>query len=276
MPILAIAAVAGAAGVATGVVAASTVVMAGIAATVVGKVTKSKELMQIGSGLSLGAGLASVATSVFGAAEGATAAAGTAAEGAAAGAAEGVSGAAGTLEAGGAIESAMAGAGEAGVTGGLGGASSAAATAGETGGLLSSVPQSSAALSASPQASFAADSSVLGLGQSAGVGAPLNAAGVSAVAAPASTTSAGISGWWKGLSEATKNKLLQVGGQAASGLMEGWSQEQKLAFERERLKLEQDRLGQQQSNANAQPRVAFNVVNPVGQPRAGLLTPQRG
>lgn len=274
MPVLAVAAIAGGAAVATGVVAASTVVMAGVAASVVGKVTKSKELMQIGAGLSLGGGIASVASSVFGAAEGAAgAAAGTAAEGAAAASsAEGISGAAGTLEAGGALDSTLEGIGAAsgsGATGGLGGA---AAAAGETGGLLSAAPQSSAALSASPQASFSAGNGVLGLGQSAGVGAPLSTASVSAVTAPASTTSAGISGWWKGLSESTKNKLLQVGGQAASGVMEGWTAEQKLAFERERQRLEQDRYNTAQSNANAQPVVRFAPV----QQATGILTPQRG
>lgn len=271
MPILAVAAVAGGAAVATGVMAASTVAMIGVAATVVGKVTKSKELMQIGGGLSLGAGIASVATSVFGAAEGASAAAGTAAEGAAAsGAAEGVSGAAGTIEgaeaAGAALEGIGSSAAQGATTAGLGeAASSAASAAGETGGLLSA--GGSAGNIGTPVIQLG-DASGLAQSAAQGIGNTVT----NAVVAPASTTSSGISGWWNGLSESTKNKLLQVGGQAASGAMEGWTTEQKLAFERERQRLEQERYNTSQRNANAQPIVRFAPV----QPSAGILTPKRG
>jgi len=45
MPIVAVAAVAAGAAVATGAIAASTVAMVGLATTVVGKITKSKELL---------------------------------------------------------------------------------------------------------------------------------------------------------------------------------------------------------------------------------------
>lgn len=267
MPILAVAAVAGAAGVATGVVAASTVVMAGLAATVVGKLTKSKELSQIGAGLSLGGGLASVATSIFGAAEG-TAAAGTAVEGVTSAAAEGITGVAGTAEtAGAAIESAVEGIGAAaseGATAGLSGVSSAATGVGETGGLLS----------AGSSGGFGIPS-VPGMAEATGAASGAMQGVTGAIAAPATTTSSGISGWWNGLSEATKNKLLQVGGQAASGLMEGWTAEQKLAFERERQRLEQERYSTSMRNASAQPVVRFQKVNPVTQ-GTGLLTPTRG
>lgn len=269
MPVLAVAAVAAGAAVATGVVAASTVAMVGLATSVVGRVTKSKELMQIGSGMSVGAGIASIATSVFGGAEaaaGVAESAGTAgaSAGSAAESVAGVSEAAGSLEgAASAIESAAeAGSAASAASGGLTSGLGEAATVGT--GLLSSTPQASQALSSTPQASMSPGVEGIG-GTSFGSGA--------SVVPPPATDSFSIAKWWAGQSEATKNRILQVGGQAAGGLFEGWSQEQKLAFERERQNLLRDQYNTSKSNANAQPVVAFK---PTPSYSGGLLTPQRG
>lgn len=265
MPIVAVAALAAGAAVATGVVAASTVALVGLGTTIVGKVTKSKELLQLGSGMSLGAGVASVAQSVFGA----SATAGTAAAGAApieaagTGAAEtgGVDALAGTPEAATAgIESAA----QSGApTGGLEGAG-ASTPAGGTGGLLGSTPQASQALGSAPQASAAPGTPNL-LGSSvANAAAP-----AVAIAPPPATDSGSIASWFSRQPESVKNRILQVGGQAAGGLFEGWSAEQKVALERERLKLLQD----QARNANAQPRVRFATPVPAN---GGLLNSAKG
>lgn len=271
MPLLVVAAVAAGGAVAAGVVAAATVAYVGIGVSVVGRLTKSKELMQIGSGMSLGAGVASVASSVFGT----SAAAGTA--GAATSAVEntissadlaGIDAAAGGVGGAGAAMPSLAIDAGAGVTGGLEGAGAAAEAAGGTGGLLSSTPQASAPLTATPQASLA-PSAVQAPGAEIA-----NAAGASGpIAPPVATDSNSISQWWAKQPEAVKNKILQVGGQAAGGLFDGWSAEQKLALERERLKLQQDKDALQTSNANAQPTVRFKPFSPA---TGGLLSSTRG
>lgn len=276
MPILAVAAIAAGAAVATGVVAATTVGLVGLATTVVGKVTKSKELLQIGSGMSLGAGIASVASSVFG---GATAAGAGAAEAGAAGSVEntissadlaGIDSAAGGV--GGAaaatpglgIEEAVSGA--AGATGGLGEA--AGAKSGGTGGLLGSSPQASFPLSNTPQASLSPDAAQVPGSSLAGV-----PGATGPIAPPPATDANSISQWWSKQPESIKNRILQVGGQAAGGLFEGWSNEQKMALEREKLNLEKQKFNTAQSNASAQPVVRFAPYTP---PSGGLLNSPRG
>lgn len=268
MPILAVAAVAVGA-IATTTIAASTVAMVGLATSVVGKVTKSKELMKLGAGLSLGAGVASVASSVFGgsatlgAAEGAGGA-GTGAGGAVE-AAPGISESAGSLEGtAGSIESAAnvgGGSTAEGLTSGLGESAEAG-----SGGLLS--PSTAGQSVGAP----AMPGSEAGATAQGALNTAINS-GAGALAPPTGTDSFSISKWWSGMSDATKNRLLQMGGQAAGGLFEGWTQEQKLAFEREKANLARDQYNTSMKNASAQPKVAFKPVSPI---TGGLLTPQRG
>lgn len=278
MPFLAVAAIVAGGMVATGVVAATTIAMIGIGVSVVGKVTKSKELSQIGAGMSLGAGVAGIAQSVFG---GASTVAGTAEALAPVAGAEnvapvvdGVSSGAGTAEgAGGAMEAANT---TPGMTGGLEGTGEVASSTGSSGGLLnpasdanlalSATPQSSVPLSSTPQASMAP-----GTQDAIGQAAANGSTGASVLPPPA-TDSGSIVSWFSKQPEAIKNRILQMGGQAVGGLFDGWSAEQKAAIERERLNLEKQKFNTQQSNANAQPKVAFQGYTP---PTGGLLNPSK-
>jgi len=266
MPLVVVAAIAAGGAVAAGVVAASTVLYAGIAVSVVGKVTKSKELTQIGSGMSLGAGIASAASSIFGAAEGAGAGAGI---GAGAGAENivpmptGIDTAAGSLG-----EAATGGLADAATTAGVGDV--AATTGGEalaseasTGGGLLNPSATADSLVATPGAAPAAANGMsadnLALGGADGLG------GTGVLAPP---PPGGIQGWWSKLTDTTKAKLLSG---AADGLMKGWDANQRNEFEREKLNLDKQRYDTSMANASAQPVVAFKQYAPAK--TGGLLNP---
>jgi len=271
MPLLAIAAVAAGAAVATGVVAVSTIAMIGMATTVVGKITKSKELMQIGAGMGLGAGIASVASSVFGgtSAVAGTAEAATAGIGSAAESVPGIEATAGLGDAAGGIAEA---ANSATQTSGLLGASdsiaqsagltdvasAATGTAAPQGLLTQTLSQP---LTVTPSAEFASAAN-------AGYTAPINAVSSPLMALPPPPPG-GISQWWSKLSQPMKDRVLQMGGQAVGSMFEGWTAEQKLALEREKANLEKQRYDTSASNANAQPTVRFKPNMPTNY---GLLT----
>lgn len=76
----------------------------------------------------------------------------------------------------------------------------------------------------------------------------------------------GLFDWFKNLKPEEQSKLItgvvQAGGKAIGGLFEGWSEEQKLAFE-------QQKWGTQQSNAKAQPSLGTK-------PAGGLLAASKG
>lgn len=275
MPLVVVGALA--AGVATTAfaVSATTVAMVGLGATVIGKVTKSKELSQLGAGLSLGAGISSVASSVFGT----TAAAGTSA-------------AAGTAEAGaGALENTISSADLAGIdaaAGGVGGSTPGALSistswdapataieaAGNTGGLPASVTNSSGLLgsSSAPAGSLAATPQAPVQNVAAAPGAPA-ASSAGAIAPPPGTDTNSISQWWAKQPDGVKAKILQMGGSAVGGLFDGWSAEQKQALERERLNLEQQKYNTAMANGSAQPQIAFQAYKPQA---TGLLGSTKG
>jgi hypothetical protein len=264
MPFLAVAAIAGGAAVATGAVAASTMLYVGMAATVVGKLTKSKELAQIGAGLSLGTSIAGLAGGLFGTADTGKAII-DGAEAAATGA--GASGAAGAADAAGFMEGATAQAdswvqaasASVAPTQGLSSASS---------GLLNSTPQNFAS-APSTFTNFNTDVTQMGqaaenAGMATDVASALKAA---PIAAPGGTDPGTLASWWSKLPETTKNTILQTGGNMASKLFEGWSQEEIMAFQREKFNLEQMKYSQSVANANAQPTIARP---------SGLLNATRG
>lgn len=257
MPFLAVAAIAGGAAVATGVVAASTMAMVGLGATVVGHLTKSKELMQIGAGLSLGTSVVGLAQSAFGGA--------TAAEGL---------GSAATGSGDAVLDSWAAEQGVAEAASGadaLGGASSlgdmsSGATEGLAGSKATGVLGASKATTGfgAPVRQFgeaAAESSMMGE-----IGAAIEKVG--AIAPPEYTDPGSISKWWSNLSEPVKNKILTMGEKAAGSLFNGWTQDQKMAFEREKFNLEQQKYNTSVANANAQP----TTIKP---PAGGLLNARR-
>jgi hypothetical protein len=252
MPFLAIAAIAGGAAVATGAVAASTMLYVGMAATVVGKLTKSKELAQIGAGLSLGTSIAGLAGGLFGTADTGKAII-DGAEAAATGA--GASGAAGAADAAGVMEGATAQA-DSWVQAASASVAPTQGLSAATSGLLNSTPQSFASVPS--YSSFSTD--VVQMGQAAeqaslatDVASALKAA---PVASPGGTDPGTLASWWSKLPETTKNTILQTGGNMASKLFEGWSQEEIMAFQREKFNLEQMKYNQSVANANAQPTIA--------------------
>ncbi len=258
MPFLAVAAIAAGAAVATGAVAASTIGLIGLGVSVVGKVTKSKELMQIGAGMGLGAGAASLASGLFGAAEGASAvdAAARAAAGtsdaafdswaATQGAAESTAG----LDAFGGSTPSWAGQSSATTTEGLGNSVlSASKGMGQPGGGMTGMGATQGDVG----------SQTLKFAEKAG-----------AITPPPATDPGSMKSWWQGLSEARKNTILQMGTQAVGGLFDGWTAEQKLAFERERFNLEQQKYNTGVLNANAQP----TIIRPPAS--GGLLNAYRG
>ena len=81
---------------------------------------------------------------------------------------------------------------------------------------------------------------------------------------PAGTDSNSIKSWWDKQPENVKNNILNVGGKMVGGLFQGWSEEQKLALERERLNLAKEQADKQSANANAQPTIRFKPVANVG------------
>jgi len=91
-----------------------------------------------------------------------------------------------------------------------------------------------------------------------------------AIEAPADTSPGGLGAWWNKQSDSSKRELLRTGAGAVSGLFAGWSAEQKMAFDRERMNLAN-------LSANAQPRVAYQPVSNVAQrPLGGLLQMNKG
>jgi len=260
MPFLAVGAIAGAVATTAFAVSATTLAYISVGLAVVGKLTKSKELSQIGAGLSFGAGIGSL---FAGAAGGAAGAAG-----------EVVNGGVGAVSEAG-FDAWAAGQGAAESAVGLdafGGATASFETAGlaaqpGTTGLIGAAP---APLATQPPAfdAVAANAPTQPTAASATTAqAPSTTVSTvsGAVTPPPDTTSFGIKNWWSGLTDAQKNNVMQIGGKAAEGLFAGWSAEQKNALERERLNLEQQRYATQTANANAQPVVSYK---PVG----GLLS----
>ncbi len=93
---------------------------------------------------------------------------------------------------------------------------------------------------------------------------------VTGISPPPATDSASIAKWWAKQTDTTKNTILQMGGKALGGMFEGWTQEQKLALEREKFNLEQQKYNTSVANSNAQPTVNRNP------PAGGLLNTNRG
>lgn len=268
MPFLAVAAIASGAAVATGVVAASTMAMVGVGLSVVGKITKSKELMQIGGGIGLGAGVASLASSVFGAGEAAANTAG-ALDSAASGSVESLSAAESTSSLGDVAESISAASPVSGNIDSLTAGVEGGATAPTGGGglLTATAPPAQPVASVGPLDPNAAKAPWMTSPTSATNPYGLDNFGISQIAPPPGTDSGSIAKWWASQPETTKTKILQVGGQAVGGLFDGWTQDQKMALEREKMNLTTQ-------NASAQPKVAFQNYTPAKTP--GLLNASRG
>lgn len=84
------------------------------------------------------------------------------------------------------------------------------------------------------------------------------------VAKPSGSSSSDISDWWAKQDSTTKNNVLQMGGKAVGSLFEGWTADQKLEFEKQRLALDQDKFNTSKNNLNSQPVIQFKKVTPIG------------
>lgn len=251
--------------IAAGVAAAGTVL------TVVGKVTKSPQLMKIGKVMSiaggitaLGAGLISSVASAGTSAASAGASnvvPGAAADGLAAGAADAATGAATDAMVNQGVDSAVGSVAQAfpvdggSALSGLGDAAGSAASSSPNL-ALSSVPQASMApVSGQAGMSLApveAGSSAIGNIQTA-------SAAVAPSAAPGMLQRAGD--WWAKLSPVEKAKItdnvMQMGGKAVGGMFEGWSADKRLEIEEEIRRENQKRYDTGQKNANFVPVIGF-------------------
>lgn len=279
-------------GGAMGAAAGTASVLAGVSAvgaglSVVGKITGSKTLSKLGGVMSLVGGVGSLVNSAIGAASGAAGAAGAtegvASLGETAGgwvSAEGGIGYAGGMAAD--TASSLAGASEA-LTSGLGeiAADQVAAEAatplsefggvdpsftGQGNGLLNAAPMNQGLQSASQLAdeTFTEGGNYQGGAQQGLDNQFLKSDFGYGAAPPSDTSSTGIKKWWDAQPEKVKSAIIQGGLGAVGGMFDGWSAQQKLALEREKMNLIS-------RNANAQPVVAFK---PVTKP-TGLLNAQR-
>ncbi len=254
---------------ATFAVIATAVAEVGIAMTVVGTITKSKELVKVGGFLSLAGGVASLGAAAVGAIGGE----------AAAGAA--IGGAAGDAGIGAGMDAAAAEATNAAVAGGVDAAAGSAITtpiaapvsvtnggAGLVGG--------SADAAASTAAPAAADAGLSNV--QSGVSTPdflkdftvsADPAGsaADALSTTVSSTKPGlgqsVKDWYNGLSKSEQsrigNTLLQMGGQAVGGLFSGWTADQKLQLEQQAQALNKQKFDTAATNGSAVPSIAFKA-----------------
>lgn len=251
MPVLAIAAIAGAGAVAAQLITAATLSYVGIGLSVVGKITKSKELSQIGAGLGLGAGLSSLFGGLTNAASAGTELVGSAASPVSEAGFDAFAASQGAAESAVGLD-AFGGATPSFETAGLG------SQAGSTG-LIGAAPAPIATQVPSFDAISASAPGQVAAPFQAPLSAPVAASGVVAPPPP-DTSPFGIKSWFAGLSDAQKNNVLTIGGKAAEGLFAGYSADQRNAIERERFNLERERVKTQNTNANAQPVVSFKPV----------------
>jgi len=218
----------------------------GAGLSVVGTVTGNKKLMKIGGSMALVGGITSFASGAL---------AGTAAaEGIAAGGiGEGLGGAGGALGA----------AADFGANTGLSYAGQGATTNGLTSvasqgtGLINQVsnlakPQD---VTATPNQNIGSQSSL-----------PVSQAS-DGVSPPSDISFAGIRDWFNKLDPKTQSTILQSGAGAVGGLFEGWTQDQKLALERERIALDRERQTKGISNSSSQPVINFSPTGLINAPR---------
>lgn len=245
---------------------------AGVMLSVVGKVTKSKELMKIGSVMAiaggvtaLGAGL--VSSAAAGSASASTAGSAGVTEGAAAGSA------AGEAMANQAVDAAADGlagnvstfgipdpsAGMSAIGDGAASAFAPAETALNTfGSKLQALPGVATEGAQVVQTAQAAAPATTSLDPSIG------ATGATGATAPKPGMLESAKDWYKNLSAAEKalvsTTVLQAGGSAIGGMFNGWSEEQKLQLQQEVNDENKRRYNTGVANANAVPVIAFKPM----------------
>lgn len=88
------------------------------------------------------------------------------------------------------------------------------------------------------------------------------------VVPPTDTSSSGIVQWFKSLDPKTQSTVLQTGSGMVSGLFNGWSAEQKQALAQNQFNLEQQKYNTTVANANAQPTINFKPVGIINTAKA--------
>jgi len=276
----AVTAVSAAIAVTTVATVATAITYVGLAMTVVGTVTKSKELVKIGGILSLAGGVTSLANSAIGAlgSSAAAGAAGTASElGAESLWADAASQATADASANAALE-----AGQAVTADSFSGAASSAADkiVGGAGGSLAGVGDSalgeaakstleSGATGFAPPTPVSPTTAAEAVKPSGLVNQSLDSKlgstdWLSDIPKPKPGLLSDPVEWFKALTPEQQTKvgtsLLQTGGQALGGLFQGWTADQKLALEREAQNLSKQKYDDSVKNANAMPVIAFKPV----------------
>ena len=78
-------------------------------------------------------------------------------------------------------------------------------------------------------------------------------------APPAGSTFDSIKNWYNSQKPEVQAAILKGGASAVGGLFQGWTEEQKLALEKNRFALTQQQYNTSVTNANAQPKIAFQT-----------------
>lgn len=256
---------------------ATAVTYVGIAMTVVGTVTKSKELTGIGKVLSIGGGVASLGAAAYGA----YSAAGSGAVGAAEAGGESLwSDAAkqATADAGANVATdaaeqvtadSFAGAANTTADTAIGATQGIGATPTLSNGLTSSLDTTANLAGDAGQAAGVSTSTAApaatGIGEDAAAEKWSLANGADAAGSSFGVAKPGlgqsISDWYSKLSPDNKTRvnttLFQAGGSAVGGLFNGWSASQKLDIEKQAQALAQQKYNDSVKNANAIPTISF-------------------
>ncbi len=77
---------------------------------------------------------------------------------------------------------------------------------------------------------------------------------------PPDTSSSGIADWFKKQPKSVQDAVLQGAAGAAKGVFAGWSEDQKMALEREKFNLDKTKYSTGMTNASAQPAIKFAPV----------------
>jgi hypothetical protein len=271
-----------------GVALSTAVTYVGIGMTVVGAITKNKNMMKVGGIMGIAGGvmsLAGIGTASAGIAAGSVVGEELTADAVASASADGVGEAGASAWGDAAAESASSLTADSFSTGGAGGipgsagAGSSAVTSGAPALTVDAGVQGSGVLNASVSPTGAYQPPPI-----PGASTPVvdnimvdNAADLLPKSLPSAPSVPGVGGsttkvpssdtdkkaWWASLDTTTKNEIIKAGLAGASKFFEGWSQSEKAEWER-------DRLAEQQKNLNAQPRIQRYS------PKTGLLNSNAG
>lgn len=270
---------------------ATAVTYTGIAMTVVGTITKSKELTKIGGVLSVAGGVASLGAAAAGAFGSSAASAGAAGElgsnslwsdaasqatadasaNAATNAAENITADSFSGAASSAADSAI------GASSGIGASAPDLATQYEItagGGSIeptsfnTPAPTGTEAVGAPPK-----PAGLVGQATAPDAAAPVSASASGSIDVPKPSMGQSIKDWYNGLSKEAQSRvttsLVQAGGQAVGGLFQGWTADQQLALQKEIQDRNNKMYDTSVKNANSVPVIQFKPTGLVNNATKG-------